>query len=820
MFRCLAARARVLASVLFVLTLNSACTDATMAPDLGANPPAEGVSDDIAFARRSTGGGASWKGDASSVEIAPDEFSVTAGTQTSLKAVVRNRVGHLLDLAVTWHSSDPTVATVSGGTVKGLKAGTTLVTATVDGVSDTATAQVTTLTAPVDSIIVAPSAASVVVGQSLLLAARPVDTAGTALTNRAITWTTSNAAIAKVASDGRLTGMAAGTATVKATAEGVSSTVAVTVSPVPAVPVATVTVSPAEASVAVGAGTQLSAVMKDADGATLTGRTVTWATSNDKVAKVSATGLVTGVGAGSATITATSEGKSDVSAVTVPPTTIAVATVSMSVAADSIVVGGSAQLVATPKDAAGSPLTGRTITWASSKPTVASVSTSGLVKGLTAGTASITATVDGKVGTTAMLVAPAPIEPDPAPTPSEPAPTPEPEPAPAPTERVGYYVSPTGSAGASGTKSSPWDLNSVLRGSKAVAPGDTVWVLGGTYRGAFINYLNGTSTRQIVVRQYPGQRATIDGDLLVLGSYTTFWGLEVMNSNPLASYKIGVNVKSPGSRMINLVVHDAGASGVGLWNEAPNAVLYGSIVYNNGSKYNQDHGVYFNGITGTKYVQDNIVFNNYAYGLHAYSPISGELSNLRIDGNTTFNNGSTGPDGRSIDLHVGGSLVSNTSVTNNMTWRRNDGEITMRLLDGQNVSMSGNRAVGNYVISSSWSRSGDLLWSSSAPPTSGLHVIVRRNAYEAGRANVIVYNWAGAGSASADLSSVLRVGDTYEVRNAQNFYATPVARGTYGGGSISLPMTAIQPLPLIGRYASTPTSTGTVFHAFVVIKTN
>ena len=249
-------------------------------------------------------------------------------------------------------------------------------------------------------------------------------------------------------------------------------------------------------------------------------------------------------------------------------------------------------------------------------------------------------------------------------------------------------------------------------------------------------------------------------------------------------------------------------------------MLYGSIIYNNGSKYNQDHGVYFNGITGTKYVQDNIVFNNYAYGLHAYSPISGELSNLRIDGNTTFNNGSTGPDGRSIDLHVGGSPVSNTSVTNNMTWRRNDGEITIRLLDGQNVSMSGNRAVGTYIISSSWTRSGDLLWSSSAPPTSGVQVIVRRNAYEAGRANVIVYNWAGAGSASADLSSVLRVGDTYEVRDAQNFYATPVARGTYGGGSVSLPMTAIQPLPLIGRYASTPTSTGTVFHAFVVIKTN
>src|SRR6185437_16421157 len=69
-------------------------------------------------------------------------------------------------------------------------------------------------------------------------------------------------------------------------------------------------VSPATASLTVGGTQQLSAVVKDAAGTVLTGRAVSWASSNAAVATVSAGGLVTGVAAGSVAITATSEGKS------------------------------------------------------------------------------------------------------------------------------------------------------------------------------------------------------------------------------------------------------------------------------------------------------------------------------------------------------------------------------------------------------------------------------------------------------------------------------------------------------------------------------
>ena len=81
--------------------------------------------------------------------------------------------------------------------------------------------------------------------------------------------------------------------------------------------VASVTVSPATAQLQIGSTVQLSAVLTDAAGATLTGRTVSWSSSTPAVASVSAAGLVTGLAAGQVTITATSEGKSGTATVTV-----------------------------------------------------------------------------------------------------------------------------------------------------------------------------------------------------------------------------------------------------------------------------------------------------------------------------------------------------------------------------------------------------------------------------------------------------------------------------------------------------------------------
>ncbi|HKA58466.1 MAG TPA: Ig-like domain-containing protein, partial [Gemmatimonadales bacterium] len=81
--------------------------------------------------------------------------------------------------------------------------------------------------------------------------------------------------------------------------------------------VATVSVTPATATVDVGATVQLTATPRDANGNPLTGRAVTWTSSDPAIATVSATGLVSGVAGGPVTITATSEGQSGTAAVTI-----------------------------------------------------------------------------------------------------------------------------------------------------------------------------------------------------------------------------------------------------------------------------------------------------------------------------------------------------------------------------------------------------------------------------------------------------------------------------------------------------------------------
>src|SRR5438445_664979 len=126
--------------------------------------------------------------------------------------------------------------------------------------------------------------------------------------------------------------------------------------PPAAAPVASVAVAPATASLTVGQTAQLTATPKDSAGTALTGRTGTWASSNTSMATVSSSGLVKGVAAGPATITATSEGKAGTAAVTVA--LVPVATVVVSPAPATLPLHGTIQLNVTLKHASGNPLTG------------------------------------------------------------------------------------------------------------------------------------------------------------------------------------------------------------------------------------------------------------------------------------------------------------------------------------------------------------------------------------------------------------------------------------------------------------------------------
>jgi hypothetical protein len=178
---------------------------------------------------------------------------------------------------------------------------------------------------PVASVTVSPGSVSLLPSGTAQLTATLRDSTGREL-DRAVTWSSSAPGVAKVSASGLVTGVAAGLATITATSEGRSGSATATVSVPAAAPVASVTVSPATATITVGATVQLSAITKDANGQVLTGRTVTWSVGNAAVVTVSALGVVTGIAAGTASVTATSEGRSGSAIVTVsapappPPT--------------------------------------------------------------------------------------------------------------------------------------------------------------------------------------------------------------------------------------------------------------------------------------------------------------------------------------------------------------------------------------------------------------------------------------------------------------------------------------------------------------------
>ena len=154
-------------------------------------------------------------------------------------------------------------------------------------------------------------------------------------------------------------------------------------------PVASVDVSVPGAALQVGGTVQLTATARDASGGVLTGRPVTWTSSSTGVATVSTSGLVTAVTIGSAAITATIGGKAGSQIVNVVPPPVA--SVSVTLASSTVQAGQNTQATAVTRDASNNVLTGRPVTWASANPQIASVSSTGLVTGLTAGSTTITA---------------------------------------------------------------------------------------------------------------------------------------------------------------------------------------------------------------------------------------------------------------------------------------------------------------------------------------------------------------------------------------------------------------------------------------------
>ena len=323
-----------------------------------------------------------------SIVTPTEDFTVPENTNVTIDAgktlVINEGVTMTNKGTIT---NNGTIVTIKDGTINGS-----------ESISDNQSVQVTGIT-------FSPSPQTVQVGETATLtaASSPTNVPG------AITWTSSAPTIATV-SDGVVTAVGAGTATITASIGSLSATCTVTVE---AIPVTGVSLDKNELSLTTDGTAQLTATVKPENA---TNKSVTWISSDTNIATVSDTGLVTAVAPGSTTITVTTTDgeKTATCAVTV---TIPVTGVSLDQTTLSLDKDETAQLKVTvaPADA-----TNQSVTWTSSDPTVATVDTNGNVTAVGAGTATITVTTTDGSFTAACTVTVKAEEPEPPVEPDDP----------------------------------------------------------------------------------------------------------------------------------------------------------------------------------------------------------------------------------------------------------------------------------------------------------------------------------------------------------------------------------------------------------------
>ena len=299
------------------------------------------------------------RGAIASIEVNPAISNLSEGQTSQLTATARDAAGRSIPGGTfLWSSSDRSVASVSpSGLVTARRRGSVTITARAGLRVGRARVSVQSAAA-VGSVTIAPASGVVAVGQTLQFVATAKDGAGNPLTGIPMVWSSSQPQYATVDTAGRAMGRSAGVTNVTATygAYSASATLSVTAADPPpapppvAAPVASVVINPAIASVEVGQSTQFTATLRDSAGNVLVGRAVAWQSNPPEYATVDAAGRATGVAAGTATIVATSEGKSANASLTVtapPPPPPVVTQIILTPASVTLATGATQQFTAT-----------------------------------------------------------------------------------------------------------------------------------------------------------------------------------------------------------------------------------------------------------------------------------------------------------------------------------------------------------------------------------------------------------------------------------------------------------------------------------------
>ncbi|QUC67254.1 Ig-like domain-containing protein [Aristaeella hokkaidonensis] len=317
------------------------------------------------------------------ITIDAGDKKVAAGSRMELDAICAPDNASITE--VTWSSKNPNIATVDeSGMVTGVKKGTASIVATAaDGSKVTGTVMIT-VTQPVTSINITQADIPVVVGRT---AQAKIQVLPAEANDKTVTWSTSDTSIATVR-NGQITGVKAGICTVTCTSNSnpeVSATATVTVSQL-VTKIVNVN-DPSELTLKTGESGQLKWSVQPDDA---TNKGLTFKSQAPKVATVDANGVVTAVGRGVATITATAQDASkrqgNIKVTVIQPVT----GVSMQRDLYYVQRGGASNVraVVQPKNA-----NNQKVIWSSADDRIASVRSNGTITGLVSGITSGMTTV-------------------------------------------------------------------------------------------------------------------------------------------------------------------------------------------------------------------------------------------------------------------------------------------------------------------------------------------------------------------------------------------------------------------------------------------
>jgi uncharacterized protein YjdB len=351
-----------------------------------------------------------------SISVTPTSPSIPIGGQVHFKATAVFDDSSTQDLTstATWNSSNTSVATVgntggSFGVAIGVSSGSANITASFSfgGATATGTASLTVSSGTLVSIAISPTSGLVAPGANFGFTATGTFSDGTQqlLLGSVITWSSSDVTVATIGSSGTATGQSPGVVSITATSGSVSASASLVVE---SSTLTSIQVTPANSGVPVGIQSQFTAIGVFANGDTqnLTS-SVTWTSSAPSIATVSnsggSLGVVTGVQAGTATISAAFGGQVGSASVTVKNVTLTAIAVTPS--SPSIILGNSQQFTATGtfSDNSSFNLTFQA-NWSSSTPTVATIDAHGLASSVTSGTSTIQASLNGVNGTAILTV--------------------------------------------------------------------------------------------------------------------------------------------------------------------------------------------------------------------------------------------------------------------------------------------------------------------------------------------------------------------------------------------------------------------------------